>query len=145
MTTLGRSSLTRRRCGRHRRRTGPGPRTAPAGTSGPAAAGTGGERARSSHRARRDERSRWLALIVRCAGMLMIVLDMTVVNVALPSIQSDLGCTPVGSRLSDQRVPDRIRRAAAARRAPGRSGTSPAGQEEGDALPFHEHGRFDRP
>jgi EmrB/QacA subfamily drug resistance transporter len=37
-----------------------------------------------------DDRSRWIALIVLCAGMLMIVLDVTVVNVALPSIQSDL-------------------------------------------------------
>src|ERR671933_2679815 len=35
--------------------------------------------------------SRWLALVVLCAGMLMIVLDATVVNVALPSIQSELG------------------------------------------------------
>jgi EmrB/QacA subfamily drug resistance transporter len=34
---------------------------------------------------------RWLALAVLCAGMLMIVLDVTVVNVALPSIQRDLG------------------------------------------------------
>src|SRR5256714_1758248 len=37
------------------------------------------------------ERSRWIALYVLCAGMLMIVLDATVVNVALPEIQSDLG------------------------------------------------------
>jgi EmrB/QacA subfamily drug resistance transporter len=36
-------------------------------------------------------RSRWVALVVLCSGMLMIVLDMTVVNVALPSIQKDLG------------------------------------------------------
>jgi EmrB/QacA subfamily drug resistance transporter len=36
-------------------------------------------------------RSRWLALVVLCAGMLMIVLDATIVNVALPSIQRDLG------------------------------------------------------
>src|SRR3989449_5632682 len=35
--------------------------------------------------------SRWLALVVLCAGMLMIVLDATIVNVALPSIRSDLG------------------------------------------------------
>lgn len=35
--------------------------------------------------------SRWVALYVLCAGMLMIVLDVTVVNVALPYIQSDLG------------------------------------------------------
>src|SRR5947199_9255534 len=34
---------------------------------------------------------RWLALLVLCAGMLMIVLDATIVNVALPSIQRDLG------------------------------------------------------
>jgi EmrB/QacA subfamily drug resistance transporter len=37
------------------------------------------------------DRSRWLALVVLCIGMLMIVLDATVVNVALPSIQDDLG------------------------------------------------------
>ncbi len=38
-----------------------------------------------------DGRSRWSALVVLCVGMLMIVLDVTVVNVALPAIQSDLG------------------------------------------------------
>src|SRR6187455_2129774 len=37
------------------------------------------------------DRSRWLALYVLCTGMLMIVLDITVVNVALPTIQEDLG------------------------------------------------------
>ena len=37
------------------------------------------------------ERSRWLALIVLCLGVLMIVLDATIVNVALPDIQDDLG------------------------------------------------------
>ncbi|HEV7773210.1 MAG TPA: DHA2 family efflux MFS transporter permease subunit [Conexibacter sp.] len=35
--------------------------------------------------------NRWAALLVLCAGVLMIVLDMTIVNVALPSIQDDLG------------------------------------------------------
>src|SRR5919205_1690657 len=39
---------------------------------------------------------RWPALVVLCAGMLMIVLDATVVNVALPSIQSDLGFSTSG-------------------------------------------------
>ncbi|MGA7434839.1 MAG: MFS transporter [Solirubrobacterales bacterium] len=38
-----------------------------------------------------SDRSRWIALYVLCAGMLMIVLDATVVNVALPTIQDDLG------------------------------------------------------
>src|SRR3954470_18375404 len=38
-----------------------------------------------------DNRTRWLALIVLCLGDLMIVVDMTIVNVALPSIRSDLG------------------------------------------------------
>src|SRR5664279_6016364 len=38
-----------------------------------------------------SERSRWVALVVLCVGMLMIVLDATIVNVALPSIQDDLG------------------------------------------------------
>jgi EmrB/QacA subfamily drug resistance transporter len=36
------------------------------------------------------DRDRWPALYVLCVGMLMIVLDATVVNVALPSIQDDL-------------------------------------------------------
>src|ERR671911_2127757 len=38
-----------------------------------------------------SERRRWLALYVLCVGMLMIVLDATIVNVALPTIQGDLG------------------------------------------------------
>jgi EmrB/QacA subfamily drug resistance transporter len=38
----------------------------------------------------RTDRSRWLALYVLCTGMLMIVLDVTIVNVALPSMQQDL-------------------------------------------------------
>src|SRR6202008_3905008 len=42
------------------------------------------------------DRSRWVALFVLCVGHLMIVLDVTVVNVALPSIQSDLGFSQAG-------------------------------------------------
>jgi EmrB/QacA subfamily drug resistance transporter len=42
------------------------------------------------------DRARWLALYVLCTGMLMIVLDVTVVNVALPSIQDDLGFSNAG-------------------------------------------------
>src|SRR5687767_15842651 len=40
-----------------------------------------------------DTRTRWLALLVLCLGDLMIVLDTTIVNVALPSIRTDLGFT----------------------------------------------------
>jgi EmrB/QacA subfamily drug resistance transporter len=39
---------------------------------------------------RHEERRRWIALVVLCAGFLMIILDQTIVNVALPSIQTDL-------------------------------------------------------
>src|SRR5438132_3397771 len=38
-----------------------------------------------------DGRRRWFALYVLCLGTLMIVLDVTIVNVALPSIRADLG------------------------------------------------------
>ncbi len=38
-----------------------------------------------------DSRTRWYALMVLCSGTLMIVLDTTIVNVALPSIREDLG------------------------------------------------------
>ncbi|MDH6704729.1 EmrB/QacA subfamily drug resistance transporter [Kitasatospora sp. MAA19] len=41
-------------------------------------------------------RSRTLALVVLCAGMLMIVLDGSIVTVALPAIQQDLGFSPAG-------------------------------------------------
>src|SRR6186997_1641261 len=40
-----------------------------------------------------DRHRRWLALYVLCLGDLMIVLDTTIVNVALPSIRADLGFT----------------------------------------------------
>ena len=40
-----------------------------------------------------SERTRWYALYVLCLATLMIVLDATIVNVALPSIKKDLGFT----------------------------------------------------
>src|SRR5687768_16209171 len=43
-----------------------------------------------------DNRARWLALLVLCLGDLMIVLDVTIVGVALPSIQEDLGFSDEG-------------------------------------------------
>jgi EmrB/QacA subfamily drug resistance transporter len=51
-----------------------------------------------SSAARTDSRtpSRWAALAVLCAGMLMIILDGTIVSVALPALQADLGFTPAG-------------------------------------------------
>src|ERR671923_1001656 len=39
---------------------------------------------------------RWLALFILCAGFLMIVVDATIVNVALPSIQQNLGFSQAG-------------------------------------------------
>jgi EmrB/QacA subfamily drug resistance transporter len=47
----------------------------------------------ATERSEATDRRRWIALTVLCVGMLMIVLDATVVNVALPSIQDDLGFT----------------------------------------------------
>jgi EmrB/QacA subfamily drug resistance transporter len=38
-----------------------------------------------------ENRKKWLALLILCLGDLMIVLDVTIVGVALPSIQEDLG------------------------------------------------------
>ena len=43
-----------------------------------------------------EERRRWLSLAVVCLAQLMIVLDVTIVNVALPSIQHDLGFSQAG-------------------------------------------------
>jgi EmrB/QacA subfamily drug resistance transporter len=41
----------------------------------------------------RAETNRWIVLVVVCLGQFMVILDATVVNVALPSIQRDLGFT----------------------------------------------------
>ena len=49
-----------------------------------------------THASARDARSRWIALAVLCLGTLMIVLDATIVNVALPSIRADLGFSEAG-------------------------------------------------
>src|SRR3712207_3846991 len=43
----------------------------------------------------RDDRKRWLALLLVCTAQLMIVLDGTIVNVALPAIQGSLGFSQV--------------------------------------------------
>ena len=64
----------------------------------------------------RTRDSRWLALVVLCAGMLMIILDQTIVNVALPAIQDGPRVLRRRPGVGRQRVPDRVRRPAAARR-----------------------------
>ena len=69
--------------------------------------------------------ARWIALFVLCVGVLMIVLDATVVNVALPSIQERPRLLAVEPRLGRQRLPDRLRRPAAARRPPRRPRLAP--------------------
>jgi EmrB/QacA subfamily drug resistance transporter len=51
------------------------------------------EPATADDSASRRERRRWMALAVLCLGQLMMVLDATIVNVALPSIQRDLHFT----------------------------------------------------
>jgi EmrB/QacA subfamily drug resistance transporter len=47
----------------------------------------------TGHESAAGDRRRWMALYVLCVGVLMIVLDVTVVNVALPTIQNDLGAS----------------------------------------------------
>ena len=70
--------------------------------------------------------SRWIALVVLCAGFLMIILDQTIVNVALPSIQTRPALLAVEPGVGRQRVPDRVRRPAAARRTARRPDRPPA-------------------
>ena len=64
----------------------------------------------------REQRQRWWALYVLCAGVLMIVLDTTIVNVALPSIREDLALHRDVARLGRQRLHADVRRVPAARR-----------------------------
>src|SRR6202049_4396870 len=46
---------------------------------------------RAGQRSVQSGDSRWLALVILCTGFLMIVLDQSIVTVALPSIKNDLG------------------------------------------------------
>jgi len=45
----------------------------------------------ATRRQQRTAPSKWLSLVILCVGFLMIVVDVTIVNVALPSIRRDLG------------------------------------------------------
>ena len=72
-----------------------------------------------------DSRSRWLALAVLAIAQFMVVLDVTIVNVALPAIQTDLGFSRRGPAVGRQRLHARVRRPAAARRAGERPARAP--------------------
>ena len=50
----------------------------------------------ATQRARRHASPAWMVLALACACQFMVILDASIVNVALPSIQRDLGFTPTG-------------------------------------------------
>ncbi|MGR7003218.1 hypothetical protein ACU686_43320 [Yinghuangia aomiensis] len=68
----------------------------------------------AAHDAR--QASRWWALPVITLAQLMIVLDGTIVNIALPSMQADLGMSDSGPAMGGHRLRPGVRRPAAARR-----------------------------
>ena len=74
----------------------------------------------------REDRRRWVALVVLCAGFLMIILDQTIVNVALPSIQTDLHFSQSNLAWVVNALPDRVRWSVATGRAPRRPDRPPA-------------------
>ena len=69
--------------------------------------------------ARSADRSPWMALVVLCAGMLMIVLDVTIGTWRCRPSRPRWGFSQAGPGLGGQRLPDLVRRAAAAGRAAG--------------------------
>ena len=71
----------------------------------------------SAIRRRELPTSPWAALALIVVAQFMVILDVAIVNVALPSIQTDLGFTSVRSRVGRDRVRDRLRRLPPARRA----------------------------
>ena len=84
------------------------------------------------------DRRRWLSLVVVCLAQLMIVLDTTIVNVALPSIQHDLHFTQGNLYLGHRRVPGHVRQLPAAGRTTRRS---PRSQARLPVRPGHLHRR----
>ena len=73
-----------------------------------------------SHPQSPPDPKRWIALVLLCAAQFMVVLDASIVNVALPSIQTDLGLLAGEPAVGRQRLHARVRRLPAARRAHGR-------------------------
>ena len=73
---------------------------------------------RGRARATVDVRQRWL-LAVCCVGQFMVILDLSIVNVALPSIQSSLGFSTTQLAVGGRRLRDILRRLLDARRAGG--------------------------
>ncbi|MFF5428330.1 MULTISPECIES: MFS transporter [unclassified Streptomyces] len=67
------------------------PQTDPAGTALPAPA----HPSATASAAARTPRP-WLVVLVACAGQFLVVLDVSVMNVALPSLRADLGLSPLG-------------------------------------------------
>ena len=64
-----------------------------------------------------DENRKWWTLGAMCFALFMVMLDNTVVNVALPSIQRDLDAVDLRPRVDRQRLHAVLRRAARDRRA----------------------------
>ncbi|MEU9385410.1 MFS transporter, partial [Streptomyces sp. NPDC048279] len=54
------------------------------------------EAADTSHISRRTTVPTWLVVALACAGQFLVVLDVSVVNVALPSMRADLGLSASG-------------------------------------------------
>ncbi len=64
-----------------------------------------------------SDRRKWLILVIACLAQFMVVLDATIVNVALPSIQRGLQLLRRQPAVGGQRLHARLRRLPAARRA----------------------------
>ena len=70
-------------------------------------------------------RSPWATLAVLALAQFMVILDVTIVNVALPDIQCDLRLLHRRPAMGDQRLHAALRRLPAARRQSGRPARPP--------------------